>query len=221
MEKFVIIVAGGSGKRMQSVLPKQFLEVKGIPVIMHTISRFKEYSSDLHFIVVLPHEHFTTWHELITSHNFTINHTLVSGGKERFHSVKNALEHIPEGALVAIHDGVRPFVSIETIERCFSEAEENGNAIPCIPVYETIRKISGDNSVTEDRSAFRLIQTPQVFLSSLIKKGYRQTFDPAFTDDASVIESLGEKIFLVEGNRENIKITDPSDLILANAFIQK
>jgi 2-C-methyl-D-erythritol 4-phosphate cytidylyltransferase len=218
--QYVIIVAGGSGQRMQSAIPKQFLELAGEPILLHTIRNFTSYNPDIQIIVVLPQQHIATWKNLIEKHSFSVKHTIINGGDVRFISVKNGLNAVADEGLVAIHDGVRPLVSHQTIRRCFDEAKIYGNAIPCIPVYETVRKVNDKNSTLEDRSALRLIQTPQVFKTSLIKKAYEQQYKPEFTDDASVLENMGEQIRLVEGNRENIKITDPTDLLIAEAFLK-
>jgi 2-C-methyl-D-erythritol 4-phosphate cytidylyltransferase len=220
MNQYTIIVAGGSGKRMQSEIPKQFLELRGTPILMYTIQKFYTYNPNSLIVLVLPESHILSWNILIEKHNFTIKHELVCGGNERFISVKNGLNAVPNDGLVAIHDGVRPLVSLQTIGRCFKTAEELGNAIPCVPVYETVRKVNGNSSSPEDRSVLRLIQTPQIFKTDLIKKAYELPNKPEFTDDASVVESMGIAIHLVDGNRENIKITDPLDLLLAESIIQ-
>ncbi|MDP4210634.1 MAG: 2-C-methyl-D-erythritol 4-phosphate cytidylyltransferase [Bacteroidota bacterium] len=220
MKKYAVIVAGGSGSRMKSVLPKQFIELCGKPILMHTLEVFSRFDNELSLIIVLPEPQILFWKELCNKHNFTVSHEVVAGGDARFFSVKNGLDHVPDDSLVAIHDGVRPLVSSETISRCFDTAARMGNAIPCFPVYETVRKVDGDKNVMLDRSNLRLIQTPQIFRSSLIKKAFEQSFDEAFTDDASVLERTGETIYLVDGNRENIKVTDPFDLIIAEAILQ-
>jgi 2-C-methyl-D-erythritol 4-phosphate cytidylyltransferase len=221
MNQYVIIVAGGSGQRMQSVVPKQFLELAGKPILFHTLNKFVQYNPEIDITIVLPEYHINTWQELIKTHNYPLKHTIVSGGEIRFNSVKNGLNAIPNEGLVAIHDGVRPLVSLETIRKCFLDAELYGNAIPCIPIYETVRRVNDNKSVLEDRSALRLIQTPQVFKINLLKQAYEQPYKFQFTDDASVLEDMGEQIHLVEGNRENIKITDPLDLVLAQTLINK
>jgi 2-C-methyl-D-erythritol 4-phosphate cytidylyltransferase len=220
MNLYAIIVAGGSGQRMQSQVPKQFLELAGKPILLHTIQNFISYNSSIQIVIVLPEQHIPTWQGIIEKHQFSAKHLVVKGGDVRFISVKNGLDAIPNDGLVAIHDGVRPLVNHETIHRCYTQAEIHGNAIPCIPVYETVRKINGTDSSLEDRSVLRLIQTPQVFKIQLIKKAYEQPYKIEFTDDASVLESIGEKICLVEGNRENIKITDPLDLLIAGNILQ-
>jgi 2-C-methyl-D-erythritol 4-phosphate cytidylyltransferase len=220
MNKYTIIVAGGSGKRMGSAVPKQFLELAGKPVLMHTIQKFAGFDAAMEIILVLPAAHITLWNDLCEKYNFNQKHKLVMGGDVRFQSVKNGLNALPDDGIVAIHDGVRPLVSDDTISRCFTTAEKYGNAIPAMQVTETVRQISGEQSVHVNRENLRLIQTPQVFRIHLIKKAYEQPCIPEFTDDANVLEKLGEQIRLVEGNRENIKITEPVDLVLAEALMK-
>ena len=219
MEKYVIIVAGGSGKRMGGELPKQFLLVSGKPILMHTVESFARVSEDFKFILVLPEAHFSTWNALVDEYNFTIPVTLVSGGAERFFSVKNALAHVPEGALVAVHDGVRPFASKETINEAFTLASEKGAAVPVIDEVDSLRRVLSGASQAVNRSEYKRVQTPQVFQSTILKNAYNQEFSCAFTDDASVVESIGHSIALTTGNVENIKITTPHELLLAEALI--
>lgn len=219
MEQFVVIVAGGIGKRMGAEIPKQFLELAGRPVLMHTIERFKAYNEAIEIITVLPENQLRFWIELQKKHTFSVVHTLVKGGSNRFQSVKNGLKFVNSDGLVAIHDGVRPFVSIDTITRCFETAGKLGNAIPAISPTESLRIIKDDNSFPVSRFDVKQIQTPQVFRTELIKKAYRQEYSKEFTDDATVLEKMGEKINLIEGNRENIKITNPEDLIISSALI--
>lgn len=221
MKKFAIIVAGGSGTRMGSAIPKQFLTLAGKPVLMHTISVFKAFDPDCNLIVVLPESQLEFWHSLCLKHAFTTAHQLVSGGQTRFHSVLNGLNLIDDSdSVVFIHDGVRPLVSQRTLKNCFETALHSGNAIPVLPVVESLRKIEGDLSVSVDRSVYLNVQTPQTFLSGQIREAYAQAYTPAFTDDASVCEMAGFRINLVEGNPANIKITTPEDLIFAEALLQ-
>lgn len=220
-KSYVIIVAGGSGRRMNTELPKQFMLLGSRPVLMHTLDRFARFDRYMELVLVLPESHFSTWEKLCMEHHFKTAHRLVRGGSERFTSVKNGLDAIPDGALVLIHDGVRPLVSRSTIERCCNMAEQEGNAIPVLPVIESLRMVDGGHSEMVDRSKFVGIQTPQVFHSELIKAAYRQPFDAAFTDDASVLEKTGVDIHLVEGNRENIKITHFNDLKMAEVLLDK
>ena len=219
MEKYVIIVAGGSGKRMGGELPKQFLLVSGKPILMHTVESFARVSEDFKFILVLPEAHFSTWNALVEEYNFTIPVTLVSGGAERFFSVKNALAHVPESALVAVHDGVRPFASVQTINEAFAVAAEKGAAVPVIDEVDSLRRVLNGASQAVNRSEYKRVQTPQVFQSTILKNAYNQEFSCAFTDDASVVESIGHSITLTTGNVENIKITTPHELLLAEALI--
>ena len=219
-QNHVIIVAGGSGKRMDADIPKQFLLLNGKPVLMHTCETFYSFDPALSLIIVLPAEHISTWEALCKTHSFTIPHRIVEGGPERFYSVRNALRTIhPDEYLVAIHDGVRPLVSHETIQTAFDAAFKYGNAIPVIPVIESVREQSLTGNHIVDRSKLQLIQTPQVFKSALICKAYEQDYASTYTDDASVLEKMGEKIVLTQGNPENIKITRPIDLIIAEALM--
>jgi 2-C-methyl-D-erythritol 4-phosphate cytidylyltransferase len=219
-QNHVIIVAGGSGKRMDADIPKQFLLLNGKPILMHTCETFYNFDPALSLIIVLPAEHIATWETLCKTHSFAIPHLIVEGGPERFYSVRNALRTIhPDESLVAIHDGVRPLVSHETIQIAFAAALKYGNAIPVIPVIESVREQSPTGNHIVDRSKLQLIQTPQVFKSSLICKAYEQEFSSSYTDDASVLEKMGEKIVLTKGNPENIKITRSIDLIIAGALI--
>ncbi|MBC8488661.1 MAG: 2-C-methyl-D-erythritol 4-phosphate cytidylyltransferase [Bacteroidetes bacterium] len=220
MKKKVIIVAGGQGKRMNTEIPKQFLNVARKPILMHTIEKFYSYADKIKIILVIPEPYFKFWRSLCNKFDFKIEHKLVAGGETRFNSVKNGLQEIYEPCVVAIHDGVRPLVSHETLSRVFSLAEENGNAIPVGKIYESMRQLETDNSFPVNREQFRMIQTPQCFHSDLIKKAYKQKYRKVFTDDATVVEAMGVKINLVEGNIENIKITRPVDLKFAEALLK-
>lgn len=221
MKKFVIIVAGGSGSRMGTEIPKQFLELCGKPVLMHTIQVFHDFDPECKIILVLPEDQQLFWNGLCLKYSFSLLHQVVSGGKTRFHSVKNGLSQITEEGIVFIHDGVRPLVSKETLGRCFETAQKSGNAIPVLPVNESLRKQESDKNISVDRSQYFSVQTPQTFRSEQILQAFKQNFDPAFTDDASVAEKAGFAIQMVEGNRENIKITTPTDLIIAEAFLKR
>jgi 2-C-methyl-D-erythritol 4-phosphate cytidylyltransferase len=220
MKKFVIIVAGGSGSRMGTEIPKQFLELDGKPVLMRTIQVFHDFDPASEIILVLPEHQQQFWKGLCLKHSFGNIHQVVPGGKTRFHSVKNGLAKIAGEGIVFIHDGVRPLVSPETLNRCLTMAQKHGNAIPVLPVNESLRKTIGELSISIDRSQYFSVQTPQTFRSSQILEAFRQDFEPAFTDDASVAERAGFAIQLVEGNRENIKITTPTDLIIAEALLK-
>jgi 2-C-methyl-D-erythritol 4-phosphate cytidylyltransferase len=221
MHKYAIIVAGGKGERMGVNTPKQFLELAGKPILMHTLEKFNQTFSSIEIILALPENQIDFWEELCCKYEFTnVPHQIVKGGETRFHSVKNALTLVKENSIVAIHDGVRPLVSSQTIKACFTEAESKGNAIPVVPVVESLRYVNKEENKAVKRSCYRLVQTPQCFSSALILKAYQQKYDNAFTDDASVVEKLGETIHLVEGNKENIKITTAEDLIIAEALLK-
>ena len=241
---YVIIVAGGKGLRMGADVPKQFLPVGGIPVLMRTMMRFREYSPDLNIILVLPKAQQDYWRSLCQQHQFPLpqspspfgeglgvrpgagggSYQLADGGQTRFHSVQNGLALIPDDAegIVGVHDGVRPFVSVEVIARCYEAARTAKAVIPVTPVVESLREIEkrhSELSKAVPRDEYRLVQTPQTFDIQLLKAANRQPYNDGFTDDASVVESYGHAITLVEGNRENIKITTPFDIVVAEAII--
>lgn len=220
MKKYIIIVAGGSGTRMNSAVPKQFMELGGKPVLMHTIEKFTTAIPDISVIVVLAKALNGDWAELCKKHNFTITHQLTDGGETRYHSVKQCLELVPSACVVGVHDAARPLVSQQTILNVFNEAERFGNASPAVPVSDSIRVVKGKENTAVDRTNYRIIQTPQCFHSDLLKRAFLKEYKPTFTDDASVLESYGEKINLIEGNRENIKITTAQDLIIAEALMK-
>jgi 2-C-methyl-D-erythritol 4-phosphate cytidylyltransferase len=219
-KKAVVIVAGGSGKRMGIETPKQFIELAGKPVLMHTINKFYHFGQRMQIVLVLPFDHIETWNRLCNEHRFTIAHEIVLGGDERFFSVKKGLVKVSEGCLVAIHDGVRPLVSDEVIANSFLAAEKYGGAIPVISPSESIRQKMDVGSKPVNRDQYVLVQTPQVFKSELIKKAYELPFREKFTDDATVFEAAGHTIYLVEGNPENIKITKPADLVFVEAILK-
>ncbi|HRW62141.1 MAG TPA: 2-C-methyl-D-erythritol 4-phosphate cytidylyltransferase [Bacteroidales bacterium] len=218
MKRFAIIVAGGTGQRMGATIPKQFLEIKKEVILMKSIRAFYLFDNDIHIIVALPEDQMDYWQSLCKKNNFEIKHTLVKGGETRFFSVKNALNTITEDGIVAIHDGVRPLVSQETIERVFEIASINENAVPYIDIVDSVREVGLNYNSAVDRNKVKLIQTPQAFRCKLIQQAYNQPWGESFTDDASVFERMGKKINLVPGNRENIKITTQVDLILAEAL---
>jgi len=218
MQKSVIIVAGGSGKRMNADIPKQFIEIKGKPILMHTIEKFYAYDYSINIIVVLPELHIEYWNKLVEKYNFKLPIQIVKGGESRFESVKNGLKLIKNG-IVGIHDAVRPLVSSDTIKRAYEAAILDGNAIPCININDSLRIINNSGSETLNRNHVRIVQTPQCFEVSIIKKAYLQDYNSKFTDDASVLENSGIFIHLVEGNHENIKITRPLDIKIAEALL--
>ena len=221
MNDYIIVVAGGKGLRMGGDIPKQFLPVNGRPVLMRTLERFREYDKDINIILVLPKAQQDYWSQLCSEYDFHIPHKIADGGATRFHSVQNGLKLIPDTAqgIVGVHDGVRPFVSTDVIRHCYEAARVHKAVIPVTPVVETLRHInadgSGDNVL---RSDYRLVQTPQTFDIQLLKQANKQQYRESFTDDASVVEGIGQKVTMVEGNRENIKITTPFDLIIAEAL---
>ena len=215
MKKYIIIVAGGKGLRMGGDIPKQFLPVCGKPVLMRTLEAFHAYDASMHLILVLPVSQQAYWKQLCKEYHFDLAHEIANGGETRFHSVKNGLALVKEDGLVGVHDGVRPFVSQEVIARCYEEALSLKAVIPVIGVVETVRHLTEEGSETVPRDQYKLVQTPQVFDVALLHRAYEQAYTELFTDDASVVEALGEKVYLVEGNRENIKLTTPFDLKLA------
>jgi len=219
VKKQVIIVAGGLGERMNSPIPKQFIEIFGKPILMHTIQKFYDYLNTINIIVVLPKTQIEHWISLCKTHNFNIAHQIIKGGLKRFYSVKNGLSLAEENGLIAVHDAVRPLVSNDTINRVFTFAEKQGNAIAVEEIDDSIRQIKDENNFPVDRNSFRRIQTPQCFHFDILRKAYGRDFQDSFTDDATVVESLGTKIYLVQGNKENIKITHPVDLKIVEVLI--
>ena len=217
MQKVALIVAGGKGDRMNADIPKQFLLLKGTPILMHTLKQFSHFEE---IVLVLPHSQFDYWQELCITYNFTQKHTLVPGGTTRYYSVKNGLEKIDENSIIAIHDGVRPLISTKLIDSLITETKSGVGIIPIIPVKDSIRKVEGENSVHLDRSNLYKVQTPQCFLSTDIKEAYTQEFSDTFTDDASVFEANGGKINTLLGEEKNLKITTREDLTIADEFIQ-
>jgi 2-C-methyl-D-erythritol 4-phosphate cytidylyltransferase len=220
VEKSIIITAGGIGKRMGGSLPKQFLPIQGRPILFYTIERFYEYDQQIEILLTLPEDWRSYWQELCQEYQFTIPHQVISGGKERYHSIQLALKH-STGKYVGVHDGVRPFVSIETISRCYEKAQLDGSAIPVMYIKESLRMLTDEKlSVSVERSAYRSVQTPQVFERSILVNAYERPFHDAITDDASLVEENGTTIFLVEGNEENIKITTPLDLAFCELILK-
>ncbi|MFL0163115.1 2-C-methyl-D-erythritol 4-phosphate cytidylyltransferase [Aquirufa salirivi] len=228
MKKYAIIVAGGTGQRMKSAVPKQFLLLQGKPILFHTLLQFKKAFADIELILVLPLNQFPTWNLLCQEHPEilqTCPHQLVEGGATRFHSSQRGIQAIAieQQALVAIHDGVRPLVSVESIQQAYQHAQEYGNAVLAVSSKDSIRQWDHHKNVylPLDRTQIKLIQTPQIFEISLLKRAYQQEYQDLFTDDASVVELLGIDIHLVEGNYSNIKITSPEDMLIAEALTQK
>ena len=222
MNSYAIIVAGGKGLRMGGEVPKQFLPIGGKPVLMHTIEAFRQALDNVQIVLVLPDEQHDYWQGLCEEYDFRSPELIAQGGETRFHSVRNGLALLPDDAeaVVGVHDGVRPFVSAETIRRCYAVASEGKAVVPVVPVVETVRQILPDGkSITRPRDVYRLVQTPQTFPLALLKEAYQQPYSEGFTDDASVVEALGKEIAMIEGNRENIKLTTPADLRFAEFTI--
>lgn len=228
--KYVVVVAGGKGLRMGGDIPKQFLPVAGKPVLMRTLERFRQFDAEIRIFLVLPASHFSYWQQLCSDYHFHVPHHLVEGGETRFHSVKNGLTAVAtdfgagcveDDALVAVHDGVRPFVSVETIERTYACAQRVGSAIPVVDSVDSLRYCEGEESRSVDRSRYKLVQTPQTFSLKRLLAAYDLPYRDTFTDDASVYESAGNTIALVEGNRENIKITTAYDMKVAQVLVNE
>lgn len=215
----VIITAGGTGKRMGAPIPKQFMEVAGKPLLFHTISLFQKHNSNAQILITLPESWIDHWGELVNTYQFEVEHEIVAGGKERFHSIQNALHRCQE-SIVLVHDGVRPLVSEETLNRCLEALENHNAVVPVVPVKESLRRMSDGGSEAMIRSEYRNVQTPQCFEKSTLERAYAQAFHEGITDDASLVEQLGERIVCVDGNDENIKVTTPMDLVLAEALLK-
>ena len=220
MEKYAVIVAGGTGSRMGTSIPKQFLELKGKPLIWYTINAFLDAFSDLQVIIVLPQEHMDTGAAIITTVMDPHRVQLATGGATRFHSVKNGLDKVNKESLVFVHDGVRCLVTAELIHRCYELTLKKGNAIPAIAATDSIRIVTGNENEQVDRTRIRIIQTPQTFLSGIIKNAFEQEYNEIFTDEATVVENTGIKINLIEGDTSNIKITHPIDLMIAEEILE-
>ena len=231
MKKYVLIVAGGRGLRMGGDLPKQFIPLEGKPVLMHTLEAFYRWDASAGLILVLPEDHQPYWNMLCREIGCQVPHRIADGGETRFHSVRNGLLFLSdeigkasgenEKVLVGVHDGVRPFVAPEVVDACFTEAADSGTAIPVIPMIDSLRETDETGSHPVDRNRFMAVQTPQVFDYTLLIRAYGQPFTEQFTDDASVVEALGHRVTTVSGNRENIKITTPFDLLIAKALFSK
>lgn len=220
MKRYVIVVAGGTGQRMKSDIPKQFLLLAEKPVLMHTIERFYAFDPKIEIIVVLPEEQIGYWQKLCEKYKFPLRHHVTAGGVNRFRSVKNGLALIDKPGIVAIHDGVRPFVSIETIENTFHKASVTGAAIPVREMVESLRYSNGTSNFAFNRDFLKVVQTPQVFRTGLLIDAYQSATSEDFTDDASVVELTGKTIALVNGNAENIKITTPLDLLIGEKLLK-
>lgn len=216
---YVVIVAGGQGTRMGTAIPKQFLEIQGKPVLYHTIQAFADALPEAKIILVLPAQQISYAQMVLQHFPDRLDITIVAGGTTRFHSVQNGLKAITEPGIVMVHDGVRPFVSGELIYRCLQQAIEKGSAIPAIPVSDSVRQTAGDQSSPVDRSALRMIQTPQTFRTEILLPAFEQAYQESFTDEATVCEAAGHPVFLTEGAKNNIKITTPEDITIAEAIM--
>lgn len=221
MEKHAIIVAGGTGDRMQSDIPKQFIPISGMPMLTYSIQTFYDSDPNTNIIVVIPSSKKELWRNLCKEFKFDIPHQVVNGGETRFQSVKNGLDVINSDGMVAVHDGARPLITRVFIEKLYKYAEKNKTAIPALPIVESVRIVSAGKNKPFDRDSLRTIQTPQVFHIGLLKEAYKQEYKPSFTDDATVVESAGHEINLVEGHADNIKVTYPKDIKIATAILRR
>jgi 2-C-methyl-D-erythritol 4-phosphate cytidylyltransferase len=221
MEKFVVLVAGGKGVRMGSALPKQFLPLQDKPVLYYSVKAFLDAYPDIHIILVLPQDQLSYAQMVLQCFPERIDMTIVAGGETRYHSVQNGLKVVQENSVVFVHDGVRPLVSVDLIRRCYEQAVEKGSAIPAIAVSDSIRMIDGNNSKPVNREYLRSIQTPQTFRSETIVPAFAQAYIEAFTDEATVVEANGGLVHLMEGEKSNIKVTTPEDMVLAEALLKE
>lgn len=219
MKRATVIVAGGSGSRMGSTIPKQYLDLNGKPILIRTIEKFLSFDAEMKVVLVIPEQDQERWNELKERYLATANITAVSGGKTRFHSVKNGLSATGEVDYVGIHDAVRPLVSQRTLEFCFEAATKYDAVVPVYPMKSSLRKLEGDHSRAVDRSSIVAVQTPQCFPKKVISKAFEQDYQEIFTDDATVAEFAGYKVHCVDGNEENIKITTPYDLKIAEVLV--
>ncbi|MAD50575.1 MAG: 2-C-methyl-D-erythritol 4-phosphate cytidylyltransferase [Flavobacteriales bacterium] len=218
MKQYIIIVAGGSGSRMGSTIPKQFLDLNSKPILMHTINKMHQSLEGSEIILALPKSEFGTWKSLCQQHQFDISHQLVEGGNTRFKSVKNALQKISEKSVIAVHDGVRPLVKESVVKQCMQTAKDKGATIPVLEIEESLRQKTDHGSTVVNRDDYLIVQTPQCFTSEILLEAYQQKYTPSFTDDASVVEAMGIEVQLIQGNKENIKITTQEDLKIAEIY---
>lgn len=220
LTKYAVIVAGGKGVRMGSAVPKQFLPLAGKPVLHYTVQAFIDAYPDINLILVLPEEQLSYAQMLLQSFPERIDITIVAGGETRYHSVQNGLKAVTAGAVVFVHDGVRPMLSPQLIRNCYEQAIAKGSAIPAIPVPDSIRSIEGGDSQPVNREQLRIIQTPQTFLTDIIMPAFEQEYQVAFTDEATVVEAYGTKIYLIDGEQSNIKVTNPADMLIAESLLK-
>ncbi len=221
MKKYAVIVAGGSGKRMGAEMPKQFLLLNEKPLVQYTLQSFLQAFDDMHIILVLPIEHLAKGMEIIKSMNAEERIQIIAGGETRFQSVKNGLSYIMHPSIVFVHDGARCLVSQKLIQNCYEQAVEKGSAIPAVAATDSIRIDEGSSHFTVDRSKVRIIQTPQTFQSEILAKAFKQEYNSSFTDEAAVAEAAGYKVFLIQGDYNNLKITRPIDLYIAEKLLQE
>ncbi len=220
--RYALIVAGGQGRRMQASVPKQFVPVAGLPILMHTLAAFHRCSPAIQLITVLPESETAHWQTLCADYQFAVPHTVVAGGSTRSASVRNGLQHVEEEfSLVAVHDGVRPMVTPELIDQSFEVAEHYGSAVATVPLKDSIREVKGEGSAAATRDNYRIVQTPQTFRTEWLRAAYAEAAEQTFSDDASLVEHSGRSIHLIEGHYRNLKITTPEDLMLAEALLKK
>jgi 2-C-methyl-D-erythritol 4-phosphate cytidylyltransferase len=221
MKKSMIIVAGGSGSRMGAEIPKQFMELRGKPILMHTLDKMKDVDADMQLIIVLPLDQMEKWEKLCYKHGFSTPHLMAEGGATRFQSVENGLRLVDDSELLGVHDGVRPLFSTQLVHNLFAEADKSGAAIPVTPVVPSLRLVKENSNQAVDRSSYRQVQTPQCFKTSILKTAFGNAEHVNYSDDAAVVEANGGSISLVNGDPDNIKITNPIDLELAELIIQR
>lgn len=220
MDKYAVIVAGGKGVRMGNAIPKQFLPLAGKPILYHTLRAFMGAYEDMHLVLVLPEDQLSYAQMVLQAFEERIDVELVTGGETRFHSVQNGLRVVAKDAVVFVHDGVRPLVSPELIRACYEQAVEKGSAIPAVAISDSLRRVDGDNSQPVNRDTMRSIQTPQTFRAELLLPAFEQEYTAAFTDEATVAEAYGQQVYLIEGEKSNIKLTTPEDMIVAEATLK-
>jgi 2-C-methyl-D-erythritol 4-phosphate cytidylyltransferase len=220
MDKYAVIVAGGKGQRMGNAIPKQFLPLAGKPVLYYTLKAFIDAYADIKLVLVLPHDQLSYAQMVLQAFPERIDMAIVQGGETRFHSVQNGLKAVSDNSVIFVHDGVRPLVSAELVRHCYAQAVEKGSAIPAIAVADSMRIVDGDNSQPVDRQNMRSIQTPQTFKSDILLPAFEQTYRDEFTDEATVVEAYGEEVYLIEGEKSNIKLTTPEDMLVAETILK-
>ena len=220
MEKYAVIVAGGKGLRMGNAMPKQFLPLLGMPILAHTLKAFNKAFDDIKIILVLPQDQLSYTQMILAAFDERLDLTIVTGGETRYHSVQNGLKAVSGESIVFVHDGVRPLVSTDLIQRCYKDALKYGSAIPAIPAVDSMRVVDGEDSKPIDRSALRIIQTPQTFHSEVLLPAFQQPYSDAFTDEATVVEAMGIRVHITGGERSNIKVTTPEDMHIAEALLK-